>query len=528
MTVMTVPETIMADASHDTRTAREEIFAIVESFGLPLSHPSDALDEVEQWLASPGLDDSALLDLEGLPFVTIDNEDSRDLDQALCIEDLEHGHRVHYALADAAYYVRPGTALYREALARGASYYLPGLVLPMLPVALSEGLVSLNEGVTRRALVFQVDLDARGEVVDVRLVRGRIRSRAKLSYSGVQRFWDGDNSLENRDFSGSLRALRVVGRRRLALAEARGIVHHPRVEIDIALADNDGRGFVAFEAKRYETDRANEQISLLVNVEGARLLASHGHARGLEPIFRVHPAPTPDQFSAFAAMTVRLLEAHGLPVASAWSHDEPLATYLGRISSSLPHHVVLAIQRQALLMNQRSSFAAEPGLHHGVGAPCYARFSSPMREIVGVHTHKEALELLGFIPSREDTAEELEAIISAANTAKEIQGRLTKAANQCAIESILKPDLDIHPRPERAGTVLGISGDKAYIQLDSPPLEVKVYARDFGVFSRADDVSLELRRNKESLTLRLGDRVGLTVSHWDTARARMVFDVARR
>jgi ribonuclease R len=519
----------MADATNAKRTAREEILAIVESFGLPLDHPSDAMDEVDHWLASPGLHDEALVDLEGLPFVTIDNEDSRDLDQALFIEDLaDEGHRVHYALADAAYYVRPGSALYREALGRGASFYLPGLVLPMLPLALSEGLVSLNEGVVRRALVFQVDLDERGEVRHVRLLRARIRSRAKLSYGGVQHFWDGDTHLEHREFSSSLRALRVVGHRRIALAEARGIIHHPRVEVDVVLAGGDGHGFIAFEAKRYETDRANEQISLLVNVEGARLLAQHGHTRGLEPIFRVHPAPSAEQLEAFAAMTERLVEAHGLPRPWVWTPDEPLPGYLKRIAASLPHNLVLAIQRQALLMNHRSTFAAEPGLHHGVGAPCYARFSSPMREIVGVHTHKEALELLGFIPAREDGEDELEAIIAAANGAKEIQGRLTKAANQCAIESLLKPDLDSTLRPERSGTVLGLSRDKAYIQLDSPPLEVKVYARDFGGVSRVDEVSLELFRPGGPLTLRLGDRVGLTVSRWDTTRARMIFDLVLR
>lgn len=507
------------------RTAREEVLAIIDQFGLALSHPPSVLAEVDAWLGAPGLDDPTLDDLEAIPFVTIDNEDSRDLDQALHIEALPTpgAHRVRYALADAAYYVRPGSALYDEALARGASYYLPGLVLPMLPAALSEGLVSLNADELRRALVFEVDLDPRGEVTHIALRRARIRSRAKLSYAGVQRFWDGDTLLENRDFSASLHALRVVGRQRIALAEARGVVSHPRVEIDLGFADPSGRTFVAFEAKRYETDRANEQISLLVNVEGARLLAAHPGASFLEAVFRVHPAPSSDQLAAFSTMTSQLVALHGLDPDLAWAPAEPLAPYLARIATRAPTPIAQAVQRQALLMNQRSTFAAEPGLHYGVGAPCYARFSSPMREIVGVHTHKEALELLGFLPGRTD--HDREAVIASANRAKDLQGQLTRAVNQCAIEALFLPELAQSPRPVHAGVVMGFGADKAYIQLDAPPLEVKVYARDLGRLVLADATRLVIETLDKRLDLRLGDRVALTVRSRDTTRNRVVFDL---
>lgn len=511
---------------------RDRLLGILQRFELDPEHPPECLAEAAAHLAAPGFDDPALTDLEALPFVTIDNEDSKDLDQALYIApdpDGADAHVVWYALADASYYVRPGSALFAESLRRGASYYLPDLVVPMLPRSLSEGLISLNPGVPRRALTFRVALDARGEVTAVSLVRARIRSQAKLSYHGVQRFWDGDPTLDGQPFSASLRALAVVGQRRAALAEARHVVRYPRVEVGIGLTP---RGFVAFEERREATDRANEQISLLVNVEGARLLVDHGApvaAEGQQPVFRVHPAPLPEDVDHLERTTRALAATHHEP-RLVWSPaDEPLAAYLDRLAAFVPTlpGPVAALQRQALLMNQQSTFSAEPGLHYGVGAPCYARFTSPMREVVGIFTHKEALELLGLAPpapTADDDALRAE-VIDAANRAKDLQHQLTKAANQLVIADLLGADLALAPdaRPRRAGTVVGLAPDKAYVVLDEPPLELKVYARDLGGRARlVDDETALAVTGPDAPTLHLGDRVTLVATAYDAARDRFV------
>ena len=124
--------------------------ALVERHQLRRAFSDSVHEEVAALVASPGLDDRSLVDRRSLPFITIDNEDSRDLDQALCIQRVvSGGYAVFYALADASYYVRPGGALFVEAVRRAASYYLPGFSVPMLPRALCEGIV----GEKRRALL---------------------------------------------------------------------------------------------------------------------------------------------------------------------------------------------------------------------------------------------------------------------------------------------------------------------------------------------------------------------------------------
>ena len=262
---------------------------LAHRFDVDRPHPEAVEREVDLWLKTPGIDDPGLRDLTETPFVTIDNEDSRDLDQALFIDRFEGGYRVMYALADAAYYVRPGSALFDEALARGASFYFPHRAYPMLPTQLSENLISLNPDVDRRALVVVLHLDSEGKRTGTDVLRARIHSHAKLTYAGVQALYDGATALAGRDFTEAMWLLQEVGELRIAEARARNVVRYRRA---------DGR---------LDCERYNEQISLLCNVEGARLLAE-GQARDSEVhgVFRVHPRPPEERMTAFVKLIRRL------------------------------------------------------------------------------------------------------------------------------------------------------------------------------------------------------------------------------
>ncbi len=112
-------------------TARAKIYALTARQRLDPIHSDAAMTEARLLATEPGIDDPALTDLTHLPFVTIDEESSRDLDQALCIQRAGADFVVWYAIADAAWFVRPGSALFQEALERGATLYLPGLVVPL-------------------------------------------------------------------------------------------------------------------------------------------------------------------------------------------------------------------------------------------------------------------------------------------------------------------------------------------------------------------------------------------------------------
>jgi ribonuclease R len=160
-------------------SALAAVYALAVRHGLNPVFPPRVMADADALRARPGIDDPLLADLTGLPFCTIDGPATRDLDQALHVEALVTGFRLHYALADASWFAPLGSALFAEALRRASSFYLPGLTIPMLPRVLSEDIVSLLPQVPRRALVMTLELDADGEVMRRDWVRARVRSRAK-------------------------------------------------------------------------------------------------------------------------------------------------------------------------------------------------------------------------------------------------------------------------------------------------------------------------------------------------------------
>jgi ribonuclease R len=470
---------------------KPKVDALLEEFGLSPDFPDEVCQEAGAFSKNPGFEDSGLRDRRDLEFITIDNADSRDLDQALYIDDRAAGGWVlYYALADTSHYVPRGSATFAEALRRGASYYLPGFVVPMLPRALSEGLVSLNPRVDRRALLFVVEVGADGEVVSTNVERALIHSRAKLTYHGVQAFLDEPSTspISGSRYEASLLALRRFGLARIRRAEQGGVVHFHRVGVTISDTE---AGWEAGPDLRVEVERYNEQVSLLCNSEGARLLGRdldrHPY---VEPIYKVHPAPEARDLRDLAAEILKIVSAHRL-TSSAWSWDrerQTLAEYVRGLPRTEEPRVARVIERQCMIAGAASRFSAKKGCHYGVGVDAYGRFTAPMREVVGVFTHWEMVERIegaGVV----DDALRVE-VVRAGNRARDTQRRVTKAVYRQVLDRMFGDDLDAARPVVRTGTVMGKRGGRVYVQLDDPPIEVKVYTDDTGPFGLGDLIQL--------------------------------------
>lgn len=508
-----------------------DIEKILHRNRIRVDFPPEVLSELKVFEKNPGLDDPSLEDLTHLPFVTIDNTDSKDLDQAMYLEGEQDGYTVYYALADASYFVRPGSALFSEALKRGASYYLPGLSIPMLPRKLSEGLVSLNPDVDRRSLVFVMRLDKRGAVLDTKIVRARVHSVAKLSYSGVQRFFDDPESspLSSQTYTRSLELLRQVGELRLADAKRRDVVRYNRQETEVERTDSGNWAIVTRE--RLDVDSWNEQISLMCNSQGAKILAKYSESDLAQSIYRIHEPPEQKSLERLQLVLESIARTHHLdPAAWCW---EPKAKSLAHFLEDLPDvpstkRIREVVQRQALLVNHRSVYSAEPGLHYALGVTPYARFSSPMREMVGIFTHKEALEKLHLLPDSHDNKEDeelRERIIQVANQAKELQRRLTKDIMGLAMDQLLRKDLDLprKKRPRHMATLMGISPTRMYVKLDDPPADLKIYLEKLSTTGKKlipSEDGVNLLDSEGKVRYRVGDPLEVTVDSYDKRRRR--------
>jgi len=522
----------------------ETVARAFAALGIESEHDTLCERETTAWRERPGLDDPDLVDLGGLPFVTIDNPDSRDLDQALHISREGEGFRVRYALADAAHYVRPDSALFEAALERGASYYTPLGTAPMLPRGLSEDLVSLEPGVARRALVFDMQLDEGARVLGTRVLRARVHSRAQLTYRGVQAFLDGapraDEPIDDSQAE-SLRLLRRLGTRLAARARERGVVAFDRREAEISVTGSPPR-FVARERERFDVEEWNAQLSLLCNTEGAALLAGLGeqsvtdeHGAATQAVYRVHDAPAPARLRELRRLLDDWVTLAGLDDVWRWQEGRSLAAYIdGLPDAPRESGRVRAVQRQVLVLQRASEFRAEPGRHHALAVDGYARFSSPMREVVGVFVHKELLEALRGTDDAKGTRLR-DAVIASANAARQRQKALDKTLGLAVIADLLESDLEADPVPTRTGTVLGVRarrrGGHLYIALDDLALDLKVYAEDLER-RHGTPYTFEALRAVPADPARpaflLGDRVGVRAAGYDTTRERFMLDAVPR
>ncbi len=412
----------------------------------------------------------------------------------------------------------------------------------MLPRELCVDVISLNEDVSRRAVVFEIFLNHDGHHIETNIVCSRIRSRGKLSFKEVENFLAEPASLIRNDehLSESLKYFQQVGLLRLKLAEERNIARFHRTEVNVKLG-HDGLVFNLLDNVRNPVELYNEQFSLLCNIAGAKLLADRGEsfAKFIQPIYKVHPPPANEKLKEFELAISRLIKAHGLKASYwQWLHNgnETLSEYLRKLpKTGTESRISQAIHRQALLMNARSSFSEKPGRHYGVGADVYARFSAPMREIVGVFLYKELMEKIVGCHSgcSEDQDEMLrQQIILAANRSKGIQRQLTNEANLLVLDQVFTAEFESADGriPLHKGTVIGLGRDKLYILLDDISIEIKLYIRPLERLWKMpltidqDQLSLVNSKNQMHL-IRLGDEVDVCVADKDQARHRWIFSI---
>ncbi|MBR4987001.1 MAG: RNB domain-containing ribonuclease [Proteobacteria bacterium] len=483
-----------------------EVYEIAFEHGLETGFPEAVECEVDAYRES--VDFSGCEDLRHIPFVTVDGAGTRDLDQALYVGRPGDGYCetlpgcayvVWYAIADASWFVRPGSALYEEAIRRGSSVYFAGMSVPMLPHALSQGIVSLNADVDRRALVFVMQVGGDGVCLGTAIRRGVIHSRAKLVSEDVSAFLadPARHAWAGREYAQSLENFKAVGLLRLQESRRRNVVHFNRVSLYVGL--NRARTeFTLGLDERLDVDLYNEQLSLLCNMEGATYLKRQAQDDPeVLAIFRNHEAPSMRDVEEVHRAMCDIARAQDMPPEWYWERSvHSLADFF----ESLPpesccgdvdapesvrkmYRVRQAMERQVLMMQRRSVFSADAGPHSALGVNPYGRFSAPMREIVGIFTHKETVEAAfdcDVMLDRDANRVLRERVIEASNEARRVQNMMDKAIDSCAIAHVVSHDYDLpeEKRPKRRGTILGMKSCALYARLDMPPIELKVYIRD--------------------------------------------------
>lgn len=322
--------------------------------------PAEALAEAA---AAAPVDTADRDDRRDLDLRTIDPPGARDLDQAFAIEAVGGGHVVWYAIADVGAHVTPGGAVDRVSHERGVTLYAPGRRVPLHPPALSEGSASLLAGEDRLAVLWRLQLDADGALVELDARRAVVRSREQLDYATAQRRADAGDEVLGR--------LAVVGRRRLEIEADRGGVSLPVPEQEI---ERDGDGFRLRYRAALPVERWNAQLSLLCGMAAGQLALDGGWG-----LLRTLPPPDAGALDALR----RQAGALGIE----WRAGERYGDVVRRLDATVPAHAAFLVQATRLFRGAgyrvvgRGLPTDGDGLIHAAIAAPYSHVTAPLRRL---------------------------------------------------------------------------------------------------------------------------------------------------
>ena len=518
-----------------------ETDVIIEEYGLPRAFPPEVLEEAE---TIPDAVTEAMcaqrVDHRELRTVTIDGEKARDFDDAVSILRLpEGGVRLWVHIADVGAYVREGTALDREAYARGTSVYFPDRVLPMFPEKLSNGICSLNPKEDRLTMTAEMDFDRDGNRVRYKIYDSVIRSNERMTYTAVKKILvDEDPELRERyaslledfeimkDLCGRLRKKRT----------SRGSIDFDLPEPEIIL-DLQGKTQDIITAERNLAHQIIEEFMLAAN----ETVALHGTEAGIPFLYRIHEPPDEDKVTEFNEFVEFLYRESGRASGDAAEREESgeeaggrgkllpnssktfqklLDRLKGKPEEKLVSHLMLRAMKQA-------RYAAENLEHFGLAAAHYTHFTSPIRRYPDLVVHRLTRELLRSRRLSDHRKLHLEAALPEIGRHTSERERNAMEAEREVVEIKKLQFMADKVGEAFTGIVSGVTSFGLFVELENVLVEGLIRLTSLhDDFYRFEEKRHRLVGNKTGRTFRLGDRIQVRIDKVDLERRQMDFSVA--
>jgi ribonuclease R len=442
----------------------------IHQHGIPDSFSDDTIGEAD---AMTPADLTGREDLTDLPLVTIDPSDARDHDDAVFAEadpdpKNKGGFVLWVAIADVAHYVRPGSALDREAWERGNSTYFPDRVVPMLPDRLSGDLCSLHEGVPRACIVARMIINAAGEMTSSTFLRALMKSPASLHYEEVQAAIDGAPNDKTAPLLEPV--LKPLYAAYGALTKARARRAPLELDLPERQIELDPKGVVRSVAfkDRLTAHKLIEEFMVLANVAAAKTLV----AKRTPLLFRVHEEPKPEKLDALR----EIAEAAGLVLAK----GQVLKTsQLNRLLTQAADTDDGELINVAVLRSMTQAYYSPDHLgHFGLALGSYAHFTSPIRRYADLVVHRALIAAHGWGDDglTPDDTERLRSTAEHISTTE----RRSMEAERDTTDRYLAAYLADRVGTELTGRISGIQRFGAFVRLDETGADGLLPMREIG------------------------------------------------
>ncbi len=374
-------ECIITEKLGHTESKEANYAAILAECGIETEFSTEELEDAER-LAKKPLSDEDRTRFDDIIF-TIDGEGAKDLDDAVSVKKTDLGYTLGVHIADVSEYVTERTPLDRCAMARGTSVYFVDKVVPMLPPALSNGACSLNAGEEKYTLSAVISLDKNGEILSTEISRSIIKSQVRGVYSEVNKILasEADSKL-NEKYSSVLPSLKIMEELYKILLKKRKAAGYIDFDTDesVIILDADGLPTGVERRERGVSERIIEQFMLTANEAVATLL----NEKGIPCVYRIHEEPPKDKLTEFLNFVHNL----GFDATVINEREVSPRTLQNLLSLAEERGNFPQISRAMLRAMAKAKYSSEQHPHFGLGMEKYCHFTSPIRRLSDLATHR--------------------------------------------------------------------------------------------------------------------------------------------
>ncbi|MEX0965614.1 MAG: ribonuclease R [Bacteroidia bacterium] len=358
-----------------------EMNAIIAEFDLPTTFPENVVQDAAK---IPGeitaKDVSARRDLRPITTFTIDPDDAKDFDDALSIRKLESGRwEIGVHIADVTHYVKPVTALDKEAFERATSVYLVDRVIPMLPERLSNELCSLRPNEDKLTFSVLVEMDEDGNVKKEWFGKTIIHSDKRFSYEDAQERLETGKG----EFAEELLTLNQLAYKLRERKFEGGALSFETAEVKFRLDEN-GKPLEVIPKVRKDAHKLIEDFMLLANRKVAEFIFKKDQKTSNRPfVYRHHDFPPDDKLKSFAKVAARF--GHKIDTKNQKALSRSFNQLLEKVEGRPEQNM---LQSLAIRSMSKAFYTTEKSSHYGLAFDYYTHFTSPIRRFPDMIAHR--------------------------------------------------------------------------------------------------------------------------------------------
>ena len=497
-----------------------DILSIIYDHGINDVFTDEVMEEVNA-LASEVLDSDrkGRKDVTDMPIFTSDGEDRKDIDDAISISKKGENYILGVHIADVSYYVKEGTALYKEAYSRGTSVYLVDRVVPMLPHKLSNGICSLNPNVDRLAISCIMEITPNGKIVSHDIFESVIRSRIQMTYKKVNKILTDEETPEGYEpFKDDLKLMwelaKILRKEKLARGYLDFDVDEPKI-----LVDENCKPYDVVLRERGKGENMIEDFMIAAN----ETVAEHVFYMGLPFVYRVHEVPDNEKVEE-CLNSISMLGYHIVGDRN-FVYPKSMKKILDQLRDKEGFEILSTLLLRCM---KKAVYKPENLGHYGLASKCYTHFTSPIRRFPDTTVHNLLRKYIFNEPNDKELNRLIEYWEENLPALCDHASEKERDSIDCErdVESMKMAEyMESHIGEEYDGTISSVMNFGLFVQLDNM-IEGLVHISEIkGDYYTFDETTHTLRGEKKGKMYKLGQKVRVVVTNASKENSTIDFNL---